>query len=313
MKPIEDLPYVECLGNFANPKFRGQRMPPIEWENDPVKRRSMYQQIPIRVFDARSLPSPPTLKSHGFTLVSHKSNIFDFHDQGQVTGILYPEFGELIKQLTGCTDVIVTQHQYRNGYGNLPKDHPRRHRPTANGSEGNYAGIHSDVTPWSEPGWRKLVDGRHFQVYNLWCSTKRNEKIEVMPLSICDMTSVDPSDMICADSWGQSAQKARLVSYRLAHNENQKWYYFPRMESTEVLVFKQYDSMEELPNMRCTFHGAVNDRKIDDTAPLRETIEVRLLALYDTETEREARVLRFQTEIPATNPDGNVSSWKTTY
>ena len=220
MDVTERLPFVECLGNFANAKYRDQRMPPIEREKDPVERRNMYEQLPIRVYDARSLPNPPTLESNGFTLVQHESKIVDYHDQDQVKEVLYGEFADLIRGLTGCLDVKVTQHQYRNGYGNLPENHPRHHRPTANGSEGTYAGIHSDVTPWSEPGWKNLVSGRHFQVFNFWCSTKREGTIEVMPLSVCDMTTVNPRDLICADSWGQSAKGMCLVSYRLAHNEH---------------------------------------------------------------------------------------------
>ena len=288
-------------------------MPPIKWEKDQLKRRCMYQQLPIKVYDARRLAQLPTLERNGFTLVNAPSKITDYDDQQQVTTVLYNKFEDLVKRLTNCVDVTVTQHQYRNGYGNLNENHPSHHRPTANGSEGSYAGIHSDVTPWSESGWKNLVNGRHFQVYNLWCSTRPEGTIEVMPLSICDMNSVDPDDMICADSWGQSDTRARLVSYRLVSNENQRWFYFPHMTPGEVLVFKQYDTMQEKPNMRCTFHGAVNNRDIKDDEPLRETIEVRLIALFQKEIDKESRVRRFQNEIPPENPAGNTSTWVTMF
>ena len=54
--------------------------------------------------------------------------------------------------------------------------------------------------------------------------------------------------------------------------------------------------------MRCTFHGAASHRDVNDSAPLRQTIEVRLLALYDKEANKASRVRRFQSEIPPENP-----------
>ena len=46
-----------------------------------------------------------------------------------------------------------------------------------------------------------------------------------------------------------------------------------------------------------------------DDAPLRETIEVRVLALFDEDTDREARRARFQAQVPKALPNGVVSSW----
>ena len=37
--------------------------------------------------------------------------------------------------------------------------------------------------------------------------------------------------------------------------------------------------------------------------------EVRLLALFDEDADREARKARFQAEVPETHVDGNVSEW----
>ena len=54
------LPYVDAKGNFANDRYRGVRMPPPEWVEDPEVRGSMYQQKPIRVHNARLLRPPPT-------------------------------------------------------------------------------------------------------------------------------------------------------------------------------------------------------------------------------------------------------------
>ncbi|MCE2407854.1 MAG: hypothetical protein J4G19_10215, partial [Pseudomonadales bacterium] len=77
----------------------------------------------------------------------------------------------------------------------------------------------------------------------------------------------------------------------------------------ELLVFKQYDSMEEAPNRRCVYHGAIDLPDEEEDLPLRETIEVRLLALFDKEQDKKERVRRFQAQIPSNLPDGTTSAW----
>lgn len=304
---------VKALGNYVHDRYRGARMPPPELVKDANERRTMYYRHPVKVHDARELVHSPSISTFGFTLVEHETQCTDMSDQAMVTSVLYQEYARLLQELTGCSDVKVTQHQYRNGYGGLPVGHPRAARPTPNGSEGVYGGIHSDVTPYSEPGWAPLVDDRYFQVFNFWQSTDPSRPIQVMPLSLCDMDSVDPDDMIYADSWNQTKNPRKLVSYRLAFNETQKWYYYPNMRSNELIVFKQYDSMEDTPNRRCVFHGAVDVPSISSHAPLRETIEVRLLALYGKERNKAERVRQFQAQIPSALPDGTPSEWVVRY
>jgi len=61
--------------------------------------------------------------------------------------------------------------------------------------------------------------------------------------------------------------------------------------------------------MRTAFHGTINDSTTPEDAPLRETIEVRLLALFDEDTDRESRKARFQAEVPETHANGKTSKW----
>ena len=310
--PTRSMP-VSAMGNYVNDRYRGVRMPPPETVTDGNERRSMYYRHPVNVFDARELNPRPSISTFGFTLIEHTTRCTDMSDQKMVTSVLYKEYANLLQDLTGCSDVKVTQHQYRNGYGGLPEGHPRGARATPNGSEGIYSGIHSDVTPYSEPGWATLVDDRNFQVFNFWQSSDQARPIQVMPLSLCDMNSVDPQDMIYADSWNQTKHPRKLVSYRLAFNESQKWYYYPNMLPNELLIFKQYDSMEEAPNRRCVFHGAIDVPNVPGDTPLRETIEVRLLAIYGKERNKAKRVRRFQDQVPKELPDGTRSEWVVKY
>ncbi|MCY4130226.1 MAG: CmcJ/NvfI family oxidoreductase [Gammaproteobacteria bacterium] len=305
--------HVTVLGNYAHDRYRGFRMPPPESVTNVDERRSMYYKRSLNVHNARMIEPTPTVSSHGFTLVKHETQCSDMSDQEMVKSTLYKEYADLLQDLTGCTKVKVTQHQYRNGYGGLPEGDPRAARATPNGSEGIYGGIHSDVTPYSEPGWKPIVEERHFQVFNFWQSTDPVIPVQVMPLSLCDMNSIESGDMIYADSWNQTKNPRRLVSYRLAFSEEQKWYYYPSMQPDELLIFKQYDTMEDEPNRRCVYHGAIDLPSVPSDAPLRETIEVRLLALYEKEHNKVERVRSFQAQIPSEHPDGVASDWEVSY
>lgn len=54
---------------------------------------------------------------------------------------------------------------------------------------------------------------------------------------------------------------------------------------------------------------ANGDPTTPEGAPLRQTIEVRLLALFDEDTDREARKTRFLAEVPEAHTDGKISDW----
>ena len=311
MAQRETLPFVESTGSFANARYRGTRMPPPEWVEDLDERKSMYVRESIKVYNGRMLASArQTLEANGFQLVDAGTQVKNMHDQDAVTADFYQECSDLdygTYRLQWQTRML--QHQYRNGFGGLPEGHPRGNKPTANGSEGTYGGIHSDVSPYSEENFEKIADGKHFQMYNVWRSTDLERDIYVMPLAICDMATVAKEDIIAADAWSQTETPRRLVSLRLVHSPNQRWYYFPRMTPQETLIFKQYDTRQEKSNMRTAFHGAINDPTTPEDAPLRQTIEVRLLALFDEDTDREARKARFKAEVPETHDDGKISAW----
>ena len=310
MNAKADPAYVDAQGHFANGKYRQVRMPDHQEVTDPKERAELYHNQAIRVYNARLLSPPPTVDVQGFQLVHQQTSVDDLVDMTKATTAFYAECSEIVKEITGCADTYVTQHQYRNGYGNLPEGHPKRMRPTPNGSPGGYGGTHSDISPMAENRWDDIVDGRHCAMFNLWRSTDLENDIQVMPLAVLDMNSLEFDDMVAADAWGGASNKQQhLVSYRLAYNPKQRWYYFPRMKPTEMLVFKQYDTREQDPTRRQVYHGAIPDPNTTDDTPLRQTIEVRVLALFEKEDNRDERKARYQAEIPEHFADGTRSTW----
>ena len=304
------LAYIDAQGHFANPKYKNVRMPDASEVEDVQERRAMYENLPIRVFNARELDPAASIDIQGFQLVEQITDIDDLLDMERANVEFYAECSDVVKAVTGCTNTYVTQHQYRNGYGNLPEGRPLRARPTPNGSPGGYGGTHSDISPFAENRWDEIVDGRHCAMFNLWRSTDLQNDIEVMPLALLDMRTLDLEDMIAADAWGGAqAVQQHLVSYRLAHSEKHRWYYFPRMTPRDMLILKQYDTREENPCSRQVYHGAIRDPNTRDDFPLRNTIEVRVLALFERENDRDERKARYQAAVPDKLSDGTVSEW----
>ena len=296
--------------HFIRPEFRGCRIP-NQWSSENMGEigeiRSLHE---FSVHNARLLDPAPTLDSHGFQLVKDPLDL-DLMDTEVVQSAFYARCREILQRTTGCYTVVGGGHEYRTGFGN--ETGPRGVKPTPNGSAGNYAtGIHADMCAAGERGMSRLVpDGRHFESINVWRSTKPGETIQVMPLTVCDMRSVNPVDIVFVDgvNTGDVRQFKKVVSQNVIFNPNQRWYYFPDMTDDEVLLIRQYDTRQEELNLRTVFHTAVNDPNVGADAPMRSTIEVRMQCVYEVDEDRDARVRRFTDEISNTYPDGSQSDW----
>ena len=102
----------------------------------------------------------------------------------------------------------------------------------------------------------KFCKGR-FVYINAWRNVT-TDPIENNHLAVCDETSlVSPDDYLASDLFMPGA---KLMQYGLSdHNAaKHRWYYFPKMQMDEVLLFKQFDSDTALPG-RMTFHTAFVD------------------------------------------------------
>lgn len=153
-----------------------------------------------------------------------------------------------------------------------------------------------------------VPDKRHFGLFNVWRSIDPEREIEVMPLAVCDGATVAPADMVSCDSLRLTEPRTRLVDYRLIHNIGQCWYYFPRMTPDEALLFLQYDSRRADANRRMTFHAAFKDPTTREGAPLRKSVEARVLAVFGEEDpEPERRRAAYQAELATVRLDGTLS------
>ena len=97
------------------------------------------------------------------------------------------------------------------------------------------------------------------------------------PLVICGWGTLTQADMIRTERH----YKDRVGAvYNIAYNSDQRWSYFPRMESDEVVLLKCFASLTD-GSARWTAHGSFDNPNAPVNAPPRESIEIRTLYFFD--------------------------------
>lgn len=241
-----------------------------------------YDAREVPIANAREFICAPALDACGFELVDAPTRVRDFGDAREIEQVYYPEMQAAALQATGGRRAIVFDHLRRR---REPDRRPMtfgRHPDRVQGSTPGPAGrVHNDYTEAS--GRRRLslvlgedearaVRGRYC-IVNIWRSTAG--PVLDTPLALCDGRSVAPQDLVASEI--RYPNRTGEV-YLVRHNPVHRWAYFHEMEPAEAIVFKQFDSAA-VP-ARFTPHSAFEHPDTPPDAPLRQSIEVRVLVLF---------------------------------
>jgi hypothetical protein len=234
-----------------------------------------YQQYEMTVRDGRPLRETFEFDVHGFVFVEHRTQVRDFTDEAERKRVYDPEVQALIKKHSGACDVVVFDHTIR--VSDEAQQQATNARPTVKG-------VHNDYTEASAPRRLREIVGdaeaerrmkKRWAIVQVWRPIRG--KVLIDPLGICDGRSIPREGFIRVER----RYKYRTGEvYHIAHNPAHVWYYFPRMERHEALVFKVFDSDAAKPS-RFTAHSAFDDPATPADAPPRESIETRTFAFFD--------------------------------
>jgi hypothetical protein len=251
--------------------------PGTPWEN------CAYELRQTAIADARYTPERPCIEREGFALRDAPTAVMDFLDVEMVKTIYYREASELALAITGATHAYVFDHLVRR------REHDRgeltfgRRRTdgwaTANGR------IHNDYTEASGRRRLELVLAdpeaaarvKRYSIINVWRSIKG--PVVDTPLAVCDARTVTVSDLVASEV--RYPRRTGEI-YVVVHSPLHRWSYFSEMDRHEALVFKQYDSRIS-GVARFTPHAAFDLPDVPPGAPLRESIELRCLVVYESE------------------------------
>ena len=196
-------------------------------------------------------------------------------------GVFYVKMVEMFKKVTGAAHTHVFHHRLCAAKDNADGN-------GFNTSVQPYAmAIHSDLSRHAAEEaflWfagnavdAKFCKGR-FMYINAWRNIT-TDPIENNHSAVCDETYlVSPDDNLASDLF---IPGARLMQYGLSNQNAAKhrWYYFPKMQMEEVLLFKQFESDTALPG-RMTFNIAFVDPTVRPDAPERQSIECRAFLCF---------------------------------
>jgi hypothetical protein len=262
LRPTPGRPFT-----FMYPPPPGQ-----PWQN------AEYDRVPVLIHDARE--ADPSIDREGYVLRHAPSAVDDFTDKDQLLLRYYPEMAELALSVSGANRAIVFDHLLRKRQPGTPQAFGRieGHRPGAAGR------VHCDFTASSarrrleqELGERASGVTR-YSIINLWRSIRH--PVLDAPLALCDARSVDPADLAASDIFYADRQGE---IYQATHSAAHHWSYFPAMTRDEVLIFKQFDSGPG--QVACyTPHAAFEHPAAPPGTPLRESMEIRCLLIYDGDT-----------------------------
>jgi hypothetical protein len=238
------------------------------------RRSGRYLAHTLPIFNGRVLRDRLSLDQHGFQLIRRESRVQNFYDAQEVRAAYYPEVEYLLRKVTGAARVIAFDHNVRCGT-------PAKHGEA--GVREPVKIVHNDYTLKSGP--RRVRDllpteeaeellKRRFAFVNLWRPVRG--PVQESPLAVCDARSMSqddfvPTDLVYRDRIGEI--------YSVTFSPRHRWFYFPQMQTDEVLLLKCYDSMED-GRARFTAHAAFDDPTTPPQAPARESIEVRTLVFF---------------------------------
>jgi len=214
-----------------------------------------------------------TLEDNGFRFVRHDTAVRDFLDPDEIKRVYYPEMEALIKAESGAKRVVVFDHTLRTA-DEADREARKIREPVQR--------VHNDYTEWSGPQRvRDLLPDeaetllkRRFAIVQVWRPIRY--PIETFPLAIADAKSLAPEDLVVSERRypGRVGQ-----TYAITYNPAHRWFWFPRQQRNEAIVFKVYDSLKD-GRARWTAHTAFDDPTAPPGARPRESIEIRTLAFF---------------------------------
>ena len=232
----------------------------------------------VPIGNMREIADTLSIDREGFELLRHTTAVEDLYDDDAVENQYYPEIEAFLRQRFDADQVVIFDATRRSdGAGGAAN---------RDGLRGPARRVHVDYTAKSGPRRAKDILGET-EVARLAASGARIIQVNVWrpirgpvrraPLALADASTVRPDELIATD---QVFPDRVGEIYHLAHARSQRWYFALSMTPDEVLLIKGWDSLDD-GRAQFTPHSAFELPDTDETAPPRESIEVRTLVIVE--------------------------------
>jgi hypothetical protein len=224
----------------------------------------------VAIHDARAVLDQLSLEQQGFILRRHQTAVSNFFDDKEVRAVYYPEVEQLLKETTGAAKAVAFEHDVRSA---------SKAERAAKGIRQPVKFVHDDYTDKSAPERVRLylpeeaeaLLKERYAVINLW-RPLRGPVLDT-PLAVCDAQSIAAADL------RPTEEGVKHEVYLFNFNPHHRWYYFSAMTTSEVLLFKCFDS-SKTSHTRVTAHSAFDLPATAAAAEARQSIEVRAMVFF---------------------------------
>ncbi|KAI5120780.1 hypothetical protein M0805_004742 [Coniferiporia weirii] len=253
---------------------------PFVYVMDPPEGRPSHnlgaEPHPALIHDVRGKEDTVGLDKTGFQFVKHTSTETEFLDEERIRTVYYKEVEELLKREVGAKRVVIFDHTIRRNYAEAPEGAKNVRGPVNRVHidqtfDASIARVHRHLGAEAD----RLLKGR-VRIINVWRPI--GHAVAQNPLAVADWRTLDvehdlvPVRFIYPDRDGST--------FSVKYNPQLRWYYLSGQRPDEVTLIKCYDSDEG--KARLTPHSAFSDPSSPESAPKRQSIELRAL-VFDLE------------------------------
>jgi hypothetical protein len=233
-----------------------------------------FEDVEVPICDARILDVPTTLDREGFELHEHHTAIGNFYDIENQQTAYAEELKKLVLPIVGAKALHVFDHTLRSDSADIREAHKTREAAAIVHNDYTIASARKRVRDLLGDDKAEKIFESRFAIVNVWRSIAG--PVFQSPLTCCDAQSVNEENIFASERRAQDRiGELELVS----HNPAQKWFYFPEMENSEVLLIKTFDSTSDGRATR-SIHTAFKNPLAPKDAPPRESMESRMLVFF---------------------------------
>lgn len=268
----ENLNRVGATVRYLNPEWKTRtERPQIGSRETRHANTGLYD---VEILDARPLHDADqlALEPNGFLLAEHPSAVHDFRDAEEVRSVYYGEWEPRLRELTGADQILFLHHLLRTETPRDFNDAYARyvHCDFSDTLAANLAeGVFRKQTGASEGEAKRQT----YALYNIWQPIER--EVQQNPLTVIDATSLERSDVV---EYEYTASSETGVASMPIYNPEHRFFYFPRMQIDEAIVFKQLDLRAE--RSYCCPHTSFHDPSAPEAPLGRRSIELRAVAVF---------------------------------
>lgn len=255
---------------YLHPRFRDTRERAEIGSRETRRANTSVHDVTIHNGRPLAEANALDLDTTGFLLTELPTSFSDQRDPKRVSEHYYPLVCEHLQRLTGAEHVFVISHLVRT-------------EDASSFNEAYARFVHCDY-PLRNPlktsryALRELgseLDPKAYEFawYNLW--QPFDHEAEHNPLALIDSTSIEEGDLV---EYLYTANGQSALSTMPVQNPAHRFYYMPRMQLHEALVFKQLDSRDG-GRVACP-HTSFDHPGASPEAPPRRSIEVRLICAF---------------------------------